>query len=77
MELWQSFGPWWMHEQLQQNGLTRGVALYLVPPSGAAVTFGATLVAAQAAGTAVGISCATHVLAPVVVHDENFICSNV
>jgi hypothetical protein len=52
-------------EQLQQKGLMRGVALYLVPPSGAAVTFGATLVAAQAAGAAAGISCATPVLAPI------------
>ncbi|CAM6117484.1 unnamed protein product [Calypogeia fissa] len=50
-------------EKLQQQGLIKRVALYLVPPSGAALTFGGTLVAAQAAGAAAGISCATPVLA--------------
>lgn len=53
-----------VHEQQQQRqSLSKRVLLYLVPPSGAALTFGGTLVAAQAAGAAMGISCATPVLA--------------
>ncbi|KAL3700290.1 hypothetical protein R1sor_018312 [Riccia sorocarpa] len=49
----------------QQQNLGKRLVYYIVPPSGAALTFGATLLGAQAAGAAVRISCATPVVASV------------